>query len=184
MSESLTPQTQVPGSDQARGRFAALGFAVALLGLVTDQASKLWLLYGVDLGEHGPIAIAPFAELRLIWNYGISYGLLQQSTDVGRWLLVVVSAVAAVLMAVWLVRSHSKLVVVSLGLIIGGAIGNAIDRAWAGAVVDFVHLFLPDRSISWYVFNLADVWIVAGVIGLLYDSVAPSHDGATKSGSS
>ena len=173
-----------PANDNRGRSFAVPGFAAAALGLALDQAVKLWLLIGVDLGDHGPIQFAPFAELRLVWNYGISYGLFQQGTDIGRWLLVGLSAIAAVLLSVWLLRAQSRLVAVALGLIIGGAVGNGIDRAWAGAVIDFVHLFLPDRSISWYVFNLADVWIVAGVTGLLYDSVAPSHDGATKSRSS
>ncbi|TBW32884.1 signal peptidase II [Siculibacillus lacustris] len=160
------------------------GLAAAVLGLAADQASKLWLLFGVRLGETGAIPLAPFAELRLIWNYGISYGLFQQDGDVGRWLLVALALVAAVAMSVWMMRAKSRVLALALGLIVGGAVGNAIDRAWWGAVVDFVHLFLPDRSRSWYVFNLADVWIVVGVIGLLYDSVVAGPKDATKSGSS
>lgn len=161
-----------------------LGLIVAVLGLGLDQASKLWLLFGVRLGETGPIPLAPFAELRLIWNYGISYGLFQAEGDLGRWLLFGFAAVASVFLTVWMWRAGSRLLAVSLGLIIGGAVGNAIDRAWWGAVVDFAHLFLPDRSRSWYVFNLADVWIVVGVAGLLYDSVVSGPKDATKSGSS
>jgi signal peptidase II len=161
-----------------------LGLIVAVLGLVADQATKLWLLFGVKLAEHGPIALAPFAELRLIWNYGISYGLFQAESDLGRWLLFGFSVVASVLLTVWMARAESRFLAVSLGLIIGGAVGNAIDRAWWGAVVDFAHLFLPDRSRSWYVFNLADVWIVVGVAGLLYDSLVSGPKDATKSGSS
>jgi signal peptidase II len=160
------------------------GWIAAGLGLAVDQASKLWLLYGYDLGFNGPIAVAPFAEIRLIWNHGISYGLFQQDGGFGRWALVVLAVVASGLMMRWMVRSTSPVLTISLGLIIGGALGNAIDRAWAGAVVDFVHLFLPDRSRSWYVFNLADVWIVVGVAGLLYDSVVSGREDATKSGSS
>ena len=162
----------------------AIGLWVAGLGLVTDQASKLGLLFGARLGETGPIALAPFAEFRLIWNFGISYGLFQQDGDLGRWLLVALGIGASLLMSVWMWRATSLLLAVSLGLIIGGAIGNAIDRAWAGAVIDFVHLFLPDRSRSWYVFNLADVWIVVGVIGLMVDSFRSGREDATKSGSS
>lgn len=162
----------------------SIGLAVAGLALSTDQASKLWLVFGARLGETGPIAIAPFAEFRLIWNYGISYGLFQQDSAIGRWLLVALAIGAALLMARWLWRTSSWVLAISLGLIIGGAIGNGIDRAWAGAVVDFVHLFLPDRSRSWYVFNLADAWIVVGVIGLLVDSLRSGPEDATKSGSS
>lgn len=161
-----------------------LGLAVAGLGLALDQAVKLWLLFDVRLGETGPIALAPFAEFRLIWNYGISYGLFQAEGDLGRWLLFGFSVVAVVLLTGWMARTESRVLAVSLGLVVGGAIGNAIDRAWWGAVVDFVHLFLPDRSRSWYVFNLADVWIVVGVVGLLYDSLVCGPKDATKSGSS
>lgn len=162
----------------------ALGLTVAVLGLVTDQASKLGLLFGARLGETGPIGLAPFAEFRLVWNYGISYGLFQQDTPWGRWLLVALAIGAAIFMTRWLWWTSSVLLAVSLGLLVGGAIGNAIDRAWAGAVVDFVHLFLPDRSRSWYVFNLADLWIVVGVVGLLVDSLTSGPEDATKSGSS
>jgi signal peptidase II len=160
------------------------GLLVALVGVVADQGSKLALLFSVRLAETGPIPVLPFAELRLIWNYGISYGLFQQDGDLGRWLLVGVSLVAIVALSVWIARCRSLLLAVSLGLIVGGAIGNAIDRIWWGAVVDFVHLFLPGRSFSWYVFNLADVWIVVGVIGLLYDSLVAGREDATNSGSS
>lgn len=161
-----------------------LGLIVTVLGLVADQASKLWLLLEVRLEETGPIALAPFAELRLIWNYGISYGFFQAQSDLGRWVLVAFSVAASVALTVWMARVESRLLAVSLGLVAGGAIGNAIDRAWWGAVVDFAHLFLPDRSRSWYVFNLADVWIVVGVAGLLYDSLVSGPKDATKSGSS
>lgn len=163
---------------------AILGGAVAVLGLATDQASKLWLVFGARLGESGPIGLAPFAELRLVWNFGISYGLFQQDGDFGRWLLVGLAVMASALMTRWMVKATSPVLAVSLGLIIGGALGNALDRAWAGAVIDFAHLFLPDRSRSWYVFNLADVWIVVGVVGLLYDSITSGPEDATKSGSS
>lgn len=160
------------------------GWVTAILGLAADQASKLWLVFGYDLGDRGPIALAPFAEFRLIWNHGISYGLFQQDGGFGRWLLVGLAVVASVLMIRWLAKASSMVLALSLGLLVGGAIGNAIDRAVFGAVVDFVHFFLPDRSRSWYVFNLADVWIVVGVVGLLYDSVVSGREDATKSGSS
>lgn len=159
----------------------AAGLVVALIGLLADQAVKLWVLRGIDLGERGPIALAPFAEFRLVWNYGISYGLLRQDESLGRWLLVGFAIVAAIALTVWLWRQARLLPALSLGLVVGGAVGNAIDRGVYGAVVDYVHLFLPDRSFSWYVFNLADVWIVAGVVGLMADSLFGPKD-ATKAG--
>jgi signal peptidase II len=156
-----------------------LGLLAALAGLAADQAVKLWVLRVVDLGATGPIPVAPIAEFRLVWNYGISYGLLRQDGDLGRWLLVAFALVAAAALAGWLWRQARPLPALSLGLVVGGAVGNAIDRAVYGAVVDYAHLFLPDRSFSWYVFNLADVWIVAGVVGLVADSLFGPKD-ATK----
>lgn len=158
-----------------------LGLVAIALGLAADQAVKLWVLRGIDLGERGPIALAPFAELRLVWNYGISYGLLRQHEALGRYALVGFAVIAAIALTVWMWRQTRALPALSLGLVVGGAIGNAIDRGVYGAVVDYVHLFLPDRSFSWYVFNLADVWIVAGVVGLMADSLFGPTD-ATKAG--
>ena len=119
-------------------------------------------------------SLTPFLDLVLIWNRGISYGLFQQRGPLGQWVLLALTAVAVVLLWIWLVRSTSRLMVVSLALIIGGAVGNAIDRMAYGAVADFVLLHLTTASFSfkWYVFNLADAAIVAGVAGLLYDSFA------------
>jgi signal peptidase II len=149
---------------------ARLGALVALVGLVVDQATKLGLLFWADLPLTQPIRLAPFAELVVVWNRGISYGLLQQESDFGRWALVVLSIAASVGLAVWIARTESRLLALSLGLILGGAIGNAIDRAAYGAVFDFVHLHAG--RYSWYVFNVADAAIVFGVVGLLIDSFA------------
>jgi signal peptidase II len=131
--------------------------------------TKLWLYYGLDLAARQPIRLAPFLDLVLVWNRGISYGLLQQHSEAGRWLLVGLSLAAAVGLSVWLSRVGSRLVALSVGLIIGGAVGNAIDRIAFGAVLDFVHIHVG--SFSWYVFNVADAAIVVGVFGLLYDSL-------------
>jgi signal peptidase II len=160
------------------------GLVTGALAFVLDQASKLYLLKVVNLGDTGPIPVAPFAEIRLVWNYGISYGLLRQEGDLGRWLLVGIALAAGGFIIGWLGQAVSRLQAIALGLILGGAVGNAVDRILHGAVVDFVHLHLPDRSLSWYVFNLADAWIVAGVAALLYDMVFSGPTGATKSGSS
>lgn len=152
-----------------RPRAARLGAIVAIVTLVLDQASKLWLLFVFDLPLREPVRLLPFVDLVVVWNRGVSYGMFQQSTDVGRWLLVVFSIVAAVGLSVWMARVQTRLLAISLALIVGGAIGNAIDRAAYGAVFDFVHLHAG--TWSWYVFNVADAAIVAGVAGLLYDSL-------------
>ena len=156
------------------GPFSRVGLAVALATAVLDQALKLWLLFVFDLQARGVVRLTPFLDLVLIWNKGISYGLLQQDSAIGRWALLALTAVAVALLWIWLAKSTSRLTALSIGLIVGGAIGNAIDRLAYGAVADFVLLHLTTASFSfrWYVFNLADTAIVAGVAGLLYDSFA------------
>jgi signal peptidase II len=152
------------------GRFTALGLAVAVATAVLDQASKLWLIFVTDLAARGPIALTPFLDLELQWNKGISYGLFPQEGPVGQWALLAIKVIAAVLLWIWLARASSRLTALALGLIIGGAIGNAIDPlAHNGGVADFVHFHIKSFNFSWYVFNLADVAIVAGVAGLLYE---------------
>jgi signal peptidase II len=153
-----------------------LGLAVVLVVFLADQALKLWLLFGLRLAETGPFAVTPFMNIVLAWNRGISYGLFQQGTDIGRWALVLISIVAAIWLGRWMWREERSLTVGSLALIVGGALGNGLDRAVYGAVVDFVHLHWG--SFSWYIFNIADAAIVVGVVGLLYESFRP---GAEKS---
>lgn len=153
----------------ALGPLTPVGAGMAIVACLLDQALKYWLLFVFDIGAKGTVVLAPVLDLVLVWNSGISYGLLQQTTATGRWILLGVKAVAVILLWGWLARTRSKLAAVSLGLIIGGALGNAIDRLSYGAVVDFVlfHIF----GFNWYVFNLADAAIVAGVGGLLYESL-------------
>ena len=163
-----------------RGPFTRLGLAVALAAAAVDQAIKLWIIFGTDLGTGGRIELLPFLDLVLTWNTGISYGLFPQEGPLGQWALLALKAIAAVLLWIWLARASSRLTAVALGLIIGGAIGNAIDRLAYGAVADFVLLHVTTASFNfkWYVFNIADAAIVGGVVGLLYETLAPS--GAAK----
>jgi signal peptidase II len=162
--------TGAPVADAGRGPLT-LGVVVLVVGFVLDQVTKLWVLFGTDLPDGGVIRVAPFVDFTLVWNRGISYGLMQQDSEFGRWVLVVFSIVAVVVLSVWMWRTDRKLIAVSLALIVGGALGNLVDRVAYGAVVDFIYLHA--FGYSWYVFNLADTWIVAGVAGLLYDSVKP-----------
>jgi signal peptidase II len=155
------------------GPLTGFALAVALMSAAIDQAAKLWLLYVFDLGGRGIVTLTPFLDLALTWNTGISYGLFRQEGPLGQWALLALKAIAVVLLWIWLARTSSRLTALSLGLIIGGAIGNAIDRLAYGAVADFVlfHITTASFSFKWYVFNLADVAIVAGVIGLLYETL-------------
>ncbi len=154
--------------------------AVFLATLVLDQATKLWLYFVVDIATRQPIQAAPFLDIILVWNQGISYGMLQQSTEFGRWALTVFKLAAAVGLTVWAWRSGERLLCAALGLIAGGALGNAIDRVLYGAVLDFVHLHWG--RFSWYVFNVADAAIVAGVALLMYDSVASGRKASAQPG--
>jgi signal peptidase II len=161
------------GSLLVHGPLTGIGLATAFLTCLLDQASKVWLLSYYELGTRGPVRLGPFFTLVLTWNTGISYGWLPQEGPFGQWALLAVKLVAVVLLWTWLSRTESRLSAVALGLIIGGAFGNAIDRLIYGAVADFVffHVNTAGWSFDWYVFNLADVAIVAGVGGLLYESV-------------
>jgi signal peptidase II len=146
---------------------------VALVILILDQASKLWLLFAFDLGDKGIVPVAPFVDFVLTWNTGISYGLFASDGAFARWFWLGVKVVAAIVLWLWLARATSRLTAVALGLIIGGALGNAIDRLAYGAVADFVlfHVETANWRFNWYVFNLADAAIVAGVAALLYESL-------------
>ncbi|HWV97393.1 MAG TPA: signal peptidase II [Xanthobacteraceae bacterium] len=148
------------------------GIAAAVIALVLDQATKLWLLFVFELGRRGAVKVTPFFDLVLAWNTGISYGWFQQDGPVGAAILLGFKVVAVIALAIWMARSKTRLATVGLGLIIGGAIGNAIDRAAYGAVVDFAlfHVQWGEKTLNWYVFNIADAAIVVGVAALLYDS--------------
>jgi signal peptidase II len=154
------------------GRLTKFGLGVAVVACLLDQASKLYLLFVHDLAAN-PMRLGPFFDFVLARNTGISYGLFQTEGALGQWLLLGFKVVAVVLLWIWLSRAHNRLTALSLGLIIGGAVGNAIDRLAYGWVADFVffHISGANWRFNWYVFNLADVAIVAGVAGLLYESL-------------
>lgn len=155
------------------GPLTRYGLGVAFAAALIDQASKLYLLFVYELGARGRVEVAPFLDFVLTKNTGISYGLFQSQGAMGQWILLAIKAAAVVFLVVWLARATTRLTALSLGLIIGGAVGNAIDRLAYGWVADFVlfHVSTADWRFNWYVFNLADVAIVAGVVGLLYESV-------------
>jgi signal peptidase II len=148
------------------------GIIAAIAVLALDQASKLWLLYVFDIAHRGAVKLTPFFDLVLAWNVGISFGWFQNDSPTTQIVLMIVKAVAVIVLGIWMARSRTLVATIALGLIIGGAIGNAIDRFAYGAVLDFAlfHLRFGGNTFNWYVFNLADVAIVAGVAALLYDS--------------
>jgi signal peptidase II len=148
-----------------------LGLVVALAVLALDQASKLAVLGPLE--SRGRIEVLPVLDFVLVWNTGISYGLLRSDGAFGRLALIVLAVSATLLVLVWLARETCSYSALGLGLIAGGAVGNAIDRAVHGAVLDFV--LLHWKGWEWYVFNVADAAIVAGVGLLLYGSLLRSR---------
>jgi signal peptidase II len=148
------------------------GVVAALAVLALDQASKLWLLFVLDIRHRGAVRVTPFFDLVLAMNQGISFGWFQNDGQLAQIVLMLIKAAAVIVLAIWMARSRTAMATIALGLIIGGAIGNAIDRFAYGAVVDFAlfHVQIAGKTFNWYVFNLADVAIVAGVAALLYDS--------------
>jgi len=163
------------------GPRSRLGISLAAATIILDQAHKWWMLKVFDIQGRGRVAVTSFLDLEYVKNTGVSYGLLPLESRQGQWILASFAALAVGAMAVWLARGVTTgLVAASLGLIMGGAASNAIDRVAHGGVADFFTLHAFD--FRWYVFNIADVAIVAGVIGLIYDSLGPSRKDASKGG--
>jgi len=163
----------VTATDKPSSRPLRAGILAAVVALVLDQASKFWLLYVFDLGRRGVVQVTPFFDLWLALNVGISFGWFQNDSWIAQAILTAVKGAAVIALALWMAWSRTMLATIALGLIIGGAIGNAIDRFAYGAVVDFARFYIEiaGKTYDWYVFNLADVAIVAGVAALLYDSL-------------
>ena len=145
---------------------APLALALAALSFGFDQTIKWWLLNIIQMEERRQIAITPFFDLVMAWNKGVSYGLLTTNTQ---GILIIVSILIAIVLWIWACRSQRPTTVAALGMIIGGALANALDRWIHGAVADF--FLLHWGNWNWYIFNPADMAIVAGVGLLLYESL-------------
>jgi signal peptidase II len=146
-----------------------LGLAVALSVVVLDQASKAWIL-GFFAERSEPVAVlTSFFNLVLTGNRGMSFGLFNTNATMNTAIFTVLAAVIVIALVVWLRRAHNPVIRIALGMIIGGAIGNVIDRLMRGAVVDFLDFHIG--AWHWYAFNLADAAICLGVIALLLDGL-------------
>jgi lipoprotein signal peptidase len=153
-----------------------LGLALGALILVLDQATKWWILEIVRLPEVGRIEVLPFMNLTMVWNRGITFGLLAGDAWWHAWALVTIALAVVAALTVWLARATDRWTAAALGLVLGGAIGNVIDRIRFGAVVDFVDLHA--FGWHWYVFNVADSAIVIGVGLLLAHALLRPQPGA------
>jgi signal peptidase II len=174
-SEESTAIAEPPRSSWRAITPLRLGLITAIIALVLDQANKLWLLFGYDIAAHQPVHLTPFLDIVLAKNPGISYSLFRAHGAVERWTLFAIAIAATALLTFWLWRTRTKLAALGLGLIIGGALGNACDRFAYGYVADFYHFHVA--TFSWYAFNLADVAICVGVAVLLIEALVLSTDG-------
>jgi signal peptidase II len=154
-----------------------LGLALAAVVLVLDQASKWWLLEVVGMPFRPPIVVTPFFNLVMVWNRGVSFGLFAHEAALMPYVLSGVALAVSTGLFVWLSRADRRWIAVALGLVIGGAVGNVIDRLRFGAVADFFDLHVAGWH--WPAFNVADAAIVVGVGMILIDGLFGRHHNAT-----
>jgi signal peptidase II len=145
-----------------------LGLTVALVLLGLDQLTKWAALYLLDLPAR-PIAVTPFFNLVMVWNRGVSFGMLDTLGAVAPWLLSGLAVAVVIGLLFWLRRSENAMMAIGLGLVIGGALGNVIDRVRYGAVVDFLDFHLAGWH--WPAFNLADAGICVGAGLIVVDGL-------------
>jgi signal peptidase II len=144
---------------------AAKGYLIAAAVFVLDQLTKLWIIAGLGLEAKGSVNLLPVLSLTWVENRGVSMGLLQADGEAERWVLTAVTAAIAAGVAWWMRKEANRIDLFALSLVLGGALGNIVDRVRFGYVVDFVHIHVGDWS--FYVFNVADAAISIGVAVLL-----------------
>jgi signal peptidase II len=140
---------------------------LSALVVALDQFTKFWILAAFD--DYQVVEVLPVFNLTLVYNTGAAFSFLSDAGGWQRWFFIAVAAIVTVVMAVWLagLRSHERLTGIGLALVVGGAIGNLIDRVWLGKVIDFLQLYW--QQWYWPTFNLADSAITVGVMLLLLD---------------
>lgn len=156
----------------AVSRWGLVAYGVAAVVILLDQLSKYWVLDIAHLPDRSPIRVLPFFQLTMVWNTGVSFGMLRADSAAGRWLLVAFALAIVTALVIWARRISRPLLALAVGLMLGGALGNnLIDRVRFGAVADFLDfhaLYFP------WVFNVADSAISVGVALLLLDSFVHS----------
>jgi signal peptidase II len=157
-------------------RLRRIGLAMAVLAFVADQGHKLAMLYGFGFAQMAPgeaVPVTSFFNLVMVWNPGISYGLFPATSPWGTALQVSLTLGMIAFLAWWLWKSSSLAVSVGCGLVVGGGLGNLLDRVVYGRVADFFHFH--GFGYNWYVFNIADVAVTLGAIAFIYDVLKPSE---------
>ena len=147
-------------------RLGALAYALAALVVALDQASKYWIVEVFQLPMKGSVPLAGPFHLTMVMNKGVSFGLLRADLDLTRWALAAFSVIVAIFLAVWVRNTPRRLTALSLGLVIGGAVGNVVDHGAEADAVDFLDL---SRIYFPWIFNVADSAITCGIILLLID---------------
>jgi signal peptidase II len=151
-------------------------YAIAAVAVLLDQLSKYWILYVFELPAKGSVPVAGPLNLTMVWNQGVSFGLLRADQDITRWALAAFAIVVSVVLALWVRKAGRPILAYALGLIMGGAVGNVIDRIRFGAVADFIDvsaLYFP------WVFNIADAAINIGIALLLIDMIRGEKRGTS-----
>ena len=143
-------------------------FQSAIISILCDQLSKLSMLYVFDLPNVGKIDVfPPYLQLTMAWNYGVNFGLFANSTEIMRWVLIIIAFLICLIVIRWSVtEKFGSMGLISCGFLVGGAVGNAIDRFFHGAVVDFLNVSCCGIS-NPFAFNVADIFIFFGAIGLV-----------------
>ena len=155
------------------------GLATAVSVALADQATK-WMVVEWLQGVGGPVPVTGFFDLVLVYNRGASFGMLQTDSPWGPWLLTAFTVVVIAGLLIWMTRTRERGLTLALGLIVGGAAGNAIDRIALGHVIDFLDFHLG--RYHWPAFNLADSTITIGVAIILYESLIGGRSDRTVSG--
>jgi signal peptidase II len=157
--------------------YRTFGLGLAAVVLVLDQATKWWMLEVVGIALRPPIEVTPFFNLVMVWNRGVSFGLFAHEAEVMPYVLSGVAVAISVALFVWLARAERRWIAAAIGLVVGGAVGNVIDRLRFGAVADFFDVHVAGWH--WPAFNVADAAIVVGVGMILLDGFATRHHNAT-----
>lgn len=140
---------------------------IAIIAFAVDQFSKWAIVHGLDLLNRGAIdVLPPFLNFRMGWNRGVNFGLFANDADTMRWVLIALALIICVFVGRWALREGGAKVLISAGLLIGGALGNVLDRVIYGAVADFLNMSCCGLN-NPFTFNIADVFIFAGAIGLI-----------------
>jgi signal peptidase II len=161
----------------ARLPVAVLGGVLSLLVITLDQLSK-WLIVAMVMQPPRQIVVLPVFDLVLAWNRGISFSMLHSDEDAAPFVLSAVAVAIVLCLCVWLARTRRPVLALAIGLVIGGALGNVIDRLRFGAVIDFLYFHLG--SYYWPAFNLADSAITVGVLAMLIDGLSGGSERVKK----